>query len=215
MSMNIQRFVCNPLRENCYVVSDDTGEAIIVDCGAFYEEERRAVCDYIRNNNLTLTHLIATHGHADHNFGNDTIEAEFGIKVEVSADDEHFMKTLAEQAAYFAGITIDNNRYHTGRYFSAGETISFGHHTLEIIATPGHTPGSVFFYSKDEHLAFSGDTLFKMSIGRTDFELGSYSDIIDSLHRIGRMLPPDTVILPGHGPSTTMKDELANNPYMK
>ena len=86
--MDITRFACNMLQENCYVVSDDTKECVIIDCGAFYQEERKAIVDYIRSNGLKPVHLLATHGHIDHNFGNNTIYEEFGLKPEVDAHDE-------------------------------------------------------------------------------------------------------------------------------
>lgn len=215
MSLHIERFVCNPFQENCYVVSDETGEAIVIDCGAFYPEERRAVVDYIRNNHLELKHHAVTHGHIDHNFGDDTIETEFGLRPELHRNDEPLMNILAEQARAFANIMIDGSKYHVGKYLRDDDTISFGNHTFTLIPTPGHTPGSVFLYCENERLAFSGDTLFKMSIGRTDFELGSFNDIVASLRKIAATLPPDTVVLPGHGPQTTIGDEKAANPYFK
>ena len=86
--MKIESLVCNMLQENCYVVSDETKECVIIDCGAFYEEERRALVEYIRNNDLKPVHLLATHGHLDHNFGNDTIFKEFGLKPEIAQADE-------------------------------------------------------------------------------------------------------------------------------
>lgn len=215
MSLHIERFVCNPFQENCYVVSDETREAIIIDCGAFYPEERRAVTDYIRGNQLELKHHAVTHGHIDHNFGDDTIETEFGLRPEPHRNDEPLMGRLAEQALAFANITIDGSKYHVGKYLNDNDAISFGDHTFTIINTPGHTPGSVFLYCKEERLAFTGDTLFRMSIGRTDFELGSFNDIVASLRKIAAMLPPDTTVLPGHGPQTTIGDEKAANPYFR
>lgn len=214
--LHIQRFVCNPFQENCYVVSDDTKEAVIVDCGAFYEEERKALTAYIRDNGLKPVHLIATHAHIDHHFGDDTVFHEFGLQPEVSAKDETLMNHLPEQAMAFCNIEIDRKQIPpVGHYFTEKDTITFGHHEFSIIPTPGHTPGSVFFYCKDEKIAFSGDTLFRMSIGRTDFELGSYPDIQKSLHRISTLLPSDTTILSGHGPETNMGEEKAMNPYLR
>jgi len=215
MSLHIERFVCNPFQENCYIVSDETGEAIIIDCGAFYPEERRAVVEYIRNNHLELKHHAVTHGHIDHNFGDDTIETEFGLRPELHRNDELLMGILAKQAEAFAGIVIDDSKYHVGKYLSDDDTISFGNHTFTLINTPGHTPGSVFLYCEKEKLAFSGDTLFRMSIGRTDFAYGSFNDIVASLRKIATTLPPETIIMPGHGSKTTIGDEKANNPYLR
>ena len=92
--MNIQRFMCNPLQENCYVVSDETKECIIIDCGAFYQEEKDAIGRYIRDNQLKPVHLLATHGHVDHNFGNDYIFQEFGLKVEICDEDQYLVEHL-------------------------------------------------------------------------------------------------------------------------
>lgn len=215
MSLKIERFVCNPFQENCYIVSDDTADCAIIDCGAFYEEERRAVVEYVRDNHLKPTLLVATHGHVDHNFGNDTIREQFNLLPEVHRNDESLMQRLAEQASAFAGITLDNSRYAVGRYFGDDDTLTVGHHTFTTIPTPGHTPGSVFLYCAEENLAFSGDTLFRQTIGRTDIEQGSFNDIIASLHRIAQTLPPETLILPGHGQKTTIADELRSNPYIR
>ena len=100
-------------------------------------------------------------------------------------------------------------------YLTDSDTISFGSHTFQILHTPGHTPGGIVFYEANEHIAFSGDTLFRMSIGRTDFERGSYKDMITSLHDLAAQLPADTTIYPGHGPQTTIADEIRYNPYMR
>ena len=213
--MKIERFEVNPFQENCYIVSDDSGEGIIIDCGAFYEEERKAVVEYVMDNGIELKHLISTHGHIDHNFGNNTIYERFGLKPEVHAADEPLMSKLGEQALMFCNYKLNYKMPPVGRYLSEADTIRFGNHELNIINTPGHTPGSVFFYCKEEGVAFSGDTLFRMSIGRTDFELGSYKDIMDSLRQLPTILPDETTILPGHGPRTTMKAEKQDNPYLR
>lgn len=95
------------LQENCYVVSDETKECVIIDCGAFYPEERKAITQYIKENQLNPVHLLVTHGHLDHNFGNNTIYQEFGLKPEVSAADENLMKGLAKQAETFYQMQLD------------------------------------------------------------------------------------------------------------
>ncbi|MCI5711063.1 MAG: MBL fold metallo-hydrolase [Prevotella sp.] len=211
--LNIQKFVCNMIQENCYVVSDETKECIIVDCGAYYEEERRAIVDYIRHNQLTPKHLVATHGHIDHNFGNNTIYEAFGLKPEVEADDEQLINMLPQQAQAIAGVELDYKMPPVGKYLRETDTISFGSHTFTLLHTPGHTPGGVFYYCKEEKVAFSGDTLFRGSIGRTDLPGGNSFLIIQSLRMIAQ-LPDDTTILPGHGQQTTIGYELRSNPYM-
>lgn len=211
--LKVERFVCNMLQENCYVVSDDTKDCIIIDCGAFYQEERKAISDYIRYNQLTPKHLIATHGHIDHHFGDNTIYEDFGLKPEVHENDQYLMEKLYEQAKTIANIELNYEIPPVEKYLQANDKINFGIHTLSIIETPGHSKGSIFYYCKEEGLAFSGDTLFHSSIGRTDFWGGSMFQIIQSL-RIISQLPDETIIYTGHGVSTTIGDELASNPYM-
>ncbi len=213
--MKIERFVVNPFQENTYIVSDETGEGVVIDCGAFFEEERKAIVNYIKDNNITIRHLIATHAHIDHCFGNNTIYDVFGVKPEVYKDDEYLMVKLARQALDFCNYNLGYEMPPVGKYLNQTDVIEFGTHRLSIIPTPGHTPGSVFFYCKEEDVAFSGDTLFNMSIGRTDFEKGSYKDIMDSLQKLKECLPHHTVVLPGHGPKTTIGNEINCNPYMR
>lgn len=211
--IKIERFQCNMLRENCYVVSDETGECVIIDCGAYFPEERKAIVDHIRNNGLKPVHLLVTHGHLDHNFGNDTIYDAFGLKPEVSADDEKLMKNLTGQAESFYQLKIEDTFPPIGHFFDDGEQITFGNHSFLVMPTPGHSKGSVTFYCEEEGVAFTGDTLFSSSIGRTDFPGGSMFQIINSL-RLLAQLPDKTRVLPGHGESTSIGEELAHNPYM-
>lgn len=213
--MNIKRFVCNPLQENCYVVSDDTLECVIIDCGAYYQDEKDALANYIRENKLKPVHLIATHGHLDHNFGNAFIFSEYGLKVEVCSEDDYLIEHMPEQALDLFGMRIEEEQPEVGRWLKDGDTITFGNHTLKILQTPGHTPGSVLLYCEDEHTVFSGDTLFRMSIGRTDFDGGSWQQMENSLKNIVAHLHKETIVLSGHGPQSTIADELIYNPYLR
>ena len=200
------------IKENCYVVSDSSKECVIIDCGAYYEEERRSIVYYILNDNLKPVHLLVPHGHLDHNFGNNTVFDEFGLKPEAGYGDRELIENLKGQAKDTFGVEVDYDFPPVGHYFDDEEVISFDNHQFSIIPTPGHTPGGVTFYCKEEKVAFTGDTLFKGSIGRTDLG-GSMFMIINSLRELAQ-LPDDTTILPGHGDSTTIGDELAHNPYM-
>lgn len=211
--LTIKTFACNMLQENCYIASDETGEAVIIDCGAFYPEERQAIVDYITTNNLTPKHLLATHGHLDHNFGNNTICDVFHLQPEVSHRDKNLIDTLKNQGRHFYNMELDYDFPPVGHYLEDNEIITFGNHGISVIETPGHSKGSVVFYIPTENVLFSGDTLFYRSIGRTDFAEGSMFMIINSLHRLAQ-LPDNTRVLPGHGIETTIGDELAHNPYM-
>ena len=213
--INIKRFVCNMLAENCYVVSDETSEAVIIDCGAAYPEEGTAITTYISENKLKPKHLICTHGHFDHCIGNGLIYNTYGLKPEVHQEDEFLMVKIAGQIEEMLGVKIALEVPPVGRYLSDNETITFGSHSLQLLNTPGHTPGSSVFYCKAEGILFSGDTLFRMSIGRTDFEGGSYQEMMASLHNVLANLPDKTKVYSGHGPVTTIGDEKMYSPYFR
>ena len=213
--MNIKRLMCNPLQENCYVVSDDTHECVIIDCGAYYDEEKEALASYIAQNDLKPVHLIATHGHLDHNFGNAFVFKKYGLQVEICAEDQNLVEHLREHAATLFGMDIKEEQPPVGRLLKHGDSITFGKHTLKVLQTPGHSHGSALFYCEEEHTVFTGDTLFRMSIGRTDFPESSWAEMEQSLKTVVKQLPKETIVLSGHGPQSTIGDELQYNLYLK
>lgn len=211
--LNIQRFICNMFRENCYVVSDETKECVIIDCGALYPEERKAVISYICDNQLKPVRLLGTHGHVDHHFGDNAIFEAYNLKPEVHHADQWLMESQPAQAQAIAGMNFAEPIPPIGNYFTDNDTITFGTHQLQVIATPGHTPGGVFLYCEAEDTAFSGDTLFYHSIGRSDLDRSSMFMLIQSLRMVCQ-LPDQTKVYPGHGQATTIGTELAENPYL-
>ena len=212
--ISIKTFAFNLLQENTYVVSDDTLECVIIDCGAYYDDERRAITDYISSQGLKPVHLLATHGHWDHNLGIDTIYQVYGLQVEAAKEDDFIISDIPHNFQSIIGAPLRREYPAVGRFFTPDEVIRFGHHSLQVLKTPGHSPGSVVFYCAEEHTAFTGDTLFRMSVGRTDFDGGSYTQLMSSLANVLAKLPADTVILPGHGPQSTIDYELRYNPYL-
>ena len=212
--MNIKTFMFNLLQENTYVLSDETKECVIIDCGAYYDEERDALINYISDHQLKPMHLLCTHGHFDHNFGIDTIYQHYGLKPEIAREDDFLISDLPSQFKAMVGAPLRREYPEVGRFFDDNEVIRFGNHELKILKTPGHTPGGVVFYCEQEHAAFSGDTLFRMSVGRTDFAGGNYEDLMNSLKNVMAKLPAETTIYSGHGPKTTIGEELSYNPYL-
>ena len=209
--ISIKTFAFNLLQENTYVVSDDTLECVIIDCGAYYDDERRAITDYISSQGLKPVRLLATHGHWDHNLGIDTIYQTYGLRVEAAKEDEFIISDIPHNFQSIIGAPLRREYPAVGRFFTPDEVIRFGNHSLQVLKTPGHSPGSVVFYCAEEHTAFTGDTLFRMSVGRTDFDGGSYTQLMSSLANVLAKLPADTVILPGHGPQSTIDYELQFN----
>lgn len=213
--LKIQKWVVNPCQECTHVVFDETGEAVIIDCGAYYPGERRHLLEYIEKERLHPVRLLLTHAHHDHLYGNDLIQEHFGLLPEVHEGDKGLMEHMLPLR--IKEIFGDNYPYPIPmpeRYLKSGEIISFGNHELKVIHTPGHTPGSVVFQCWSEKIAFTGDTLLSMNIGRTDFPGGDREQMAESLELIVHRLSDDTVIYPGHGKKSTMMYEKACNPYL-
>lgn len=212
--LNIKCFVVNMLEENCYVVSDDTKQAVIIDDGAWIRGEHCSIDEYIRREGLTLTHILNTHAHFDHSMGNGHLWATYGLKPEMSNRDAELYTNLSLQVQSMLGHKMKVDVAPLGDMLKEDDIIKFGNHTLKVLETPGHTPGGVCFYCKEEGVLFSGDSLFEQSIGRTDFPGGSALDLISSLQNKVMTLPDNTVVYPGHGNSTTIERERRYNPYL-
>ena len=165
--MKIKRFEFNMFPVNCYVLSDETKEAVIIDAGCFYEEEKQALKKYIDDNGLNVKHLLNTHLHLDHIFGNSFLLKEYGLKAEANQADEFWLNQADAQARMF-GFQLPEPTVPLGKYVCDGDIITFGNTKLEAIHVPGHSPGSIVYYCKEESCLFSGDVLFQGSIGRAD-----------------------------------------------
>ena len=214
--LKIQKWVVNPCQECTHVVSDETGEAVIIDCGVYYANERKRLVEYIEKEQLKPVHLLLTHSHHDHIYGNDLILDKYGLLPEIHEAEKNFMIYILP--LLIKEIYGDNYPYPIpmpGKTFKGGDFINFGNHQLKVIHTPGHSPGSVVFFCKEENIAFTGDTLLSMNIGRTDFPGGDREQMAESLELIVRRLNDDTVIYPSHGKKSTMLHEKACNPYLR
>ena len=206
--LKIQRFVVNPLEENCYVVSDETGEACIIDCGCFFEEEWRRIKSYIDGEHLSVVHVLCTHAHFDHVMGLGMIYRDLAIAPEMAEEDKSLYESVPAQLALFGLPEFDIPVFPPMRSsLKHGQWVSFGNHSFDIISTPGHTPGGLCLYMKEENVLFSGDTLFCGSMGRTDLPGGSYRQLMESLTDKLFQLPEETRVLTGHGPDTTIGRE--------
>ena len=212
--IDVRTFQCNMLQENCYVVSDDTLEAVVIDPGAFYDNEQKAINQYIDEKGLKLKHVLCTHAHFDHIFGANALYTAYGLKPKLHAADRFLYDSASRQASMMLGVPVQLDMPPAAATsLTDGQSIGFGSHTLRVLHTPGHSPGGVFFYCAEERIAFSGDTLFRMSVGRTDLQQGSWKDLMQSLKDVVAKLPADTVVYTGHGPRTRIGDEVSMNPY--
>lgn len=212
--MRIKKFEFNMFPVNCYILSDETNEAVVIDPGCFYEEEKQALKNYINSNGLTIRHLLNTHLHLDHIFGNPFVEREFNVQAEANKLDEFWLEQAPQQSRMF-GFQLREELNPLGKYICDGDIISFGNTKLEAIHVPGHSPGSLVFYCKDEKCIFSGDVLFQGSIGRADLARGDFQELKESICSRLFTLPNDTNVYPGHGAPTTIGNEKTDNPFFR
>lgn len=212
--MNIKRFEFNMLPVNCYVLWDETKEAVIIDAGCYYQDEQLALKKYFETNKLVLKHLLCTHLHFDHIFGNPFIWRTFGIKAEANAADLPWLNDIKSRIATF-GLHKCDDPVPLEKELNEGDVIAFGTHQLIALAVPGHSPGSLAFYCEEEKVVFTGDALFAGSVGRTDFVDGDENQLIHALKTRLYPLPDDTVVLPGHGGPTTIGEEKKYNIFLR
>lgn len=210
--IKVKQLVLNPFQENTYIINDETGEAVIVDPGCYTQSDIDMVKKHIDSNHLTVKYMILTHGHIDHILGIESLKGIYKVDTYAHADDLPLIETSPKQAMLFglkfeSAPKIDKN-------FDNGDRLTFGNSTIEVIHTPGHSRGGVCFYLQNDKILFSGDTLFKGSIGRTDLMGGDYETLIESI--INKIFPlGDAVIVySGHGNSTTVEHERKNNPFL-
>ena len=212
--IKLKKWMTNPCEECTHVLSDETGEAVIVDCGVYYPNERRHLLEYLETEHLHPVRLLLTHAHHDHVYGNDLIHAHFGLLPEVHEADKLLMTVRLRERIDEIYKDYPYPLPMPEHYLTDDEIIRFGNHELRVIHTPGHTPGSVFFYCEEASIAFSGDTLFYKGIGRSDLPGGDKEKLASSLKFITELLSDETVIYPGHGKKSTIGYEKANNPYL-
>lgn len=212
--MKVKTFVCNMLRENSYLVYDETTrEAAVIDPGFYWNEEKKLFKEFVERYDLHLKYLLCTHLHFDHIFGTTFIEDTYGLRISANLEDSSWITNFAQSTARF-GIQPNSMPRPVGHPLHDGDTLTIGSEELKCIATPGHSAGGMCYYAPNSALLFAGDTLFQNSIGRTDFIDGNYAQLIRSIQSQLLPLPPSTIVYPGHGDPTTIGDEAQYNPYL-
>ena len=210
--MNIVRLVFNPLQENTYVVWDETRECIIIDAGNCSDEENQRLATFITEQQLHPVMTINTHGHFDHTLGVAYVAKTYNTKVAVSSQDAYLADYSIEYCRMF-GLTSQPMPA-TDIDLDTADSVCFGNTTLQVIKTPGHTPGGVVLYHEPSHSLFTGDTLFAGSIGRTDLPKGDYSALMNSILKNIIPLGDEVTIYPGHGEKSTIGQESLYNPFV-
>lgn len=205
--MIIESVVVGPLLVNCYVLGcESSREGVVLDPG--HDVER--ILSVVSRHGLKVVSVINTHGHFDHTGGNKKIVNETGAGLLIHELDAPMLARAVDTAAMF-GLTAENSPPPT-RFLTESEFIPFGKFRLQVLHTPGHTPGGCSLFI--DGMVFTGDTLFSDSVGRTDFPGGSSVALGKSIREKLLVLPDDTLVYPGHGPSTTIGRERRHNPYL-
>lgn len=204
----LKRIVMGPLSTNCYLLScTKTKETAVIDPA----EESDILLELINDNKLALKYIINTHGHGDHIAGNRLLKEKYPAKLLIHISDKDMLTDPKNNLSIFTGAPTQSPL--PDGYLEEGMNLKLGLLNLYIIHTPGHSPGSVSI--KVNNMIFTGDTLFKDSIGRTDLPGGSMTQIMNSIKEKLLVFDGDYEIFPGHGPSTFLKQEIQNNPWLK
>ena len=211
--LSIETFTFNPFQENTYVLYNEKANAIIIDPGTYFPAEFQTLKDFILRRGLQPVQLINTHCHLDHVFGNQLVAETYNLTPKIHPLEEELHQMSGAISNQYG---LDFKQY-KGEflYLNEGDQLSLDEDQLSVILVPGHSPGSLAFYCKEQNFVISGDALFKESIGRTDLPKGNHEQLLHSIKEKLFTLPTNTTVYPGHGPKTTIEHELANNPFVQ
>ena len=216
--LHVKSFTFSPVQENTYVLHNEQGQCCIIDPGCYFQKEREELKTGIDKTGLTPVLLLNTHCHLDHVFGNKFVHDTWGLSLHLH-ENEKLLLDHAPQYGEMWQLPFDNYEDEL-IYIKEGEKIKLGEDEtdsdrLEILFTPGHSPGSVCFYYQPGGFVIGGDVLFNGSIGRTDLPGGDFDTLISSIQTRLFILPDETKVYSGHGPVTTIGFEKMNNPFVK
>lgn len=214
MNTLVHDFVFSPFQENTYVLYDETKECVIIDPGCYEKHERDELKEFIENNELKPVLLLNTHSHLDHIFGNSFVQQEWGLTPHVHPKDQPVYESFEATVSVYQ---IPNCDVPPEPIYDLqeGDHIRFGNTVLETHFLPGHSPGHVAFECEKSNFVVVGDVLFNGSIGRTDLPGGRTETLMKSIHDKLLKLDLDRKVYCGHGPTTTLKEEKENNPFLR
>lgn len=211
--MKVQSFTFNLFQENTFVLWDNTGDCIIIDPGCYEKNEDQKLVDFIKENDLNPVKLINTHCHIDHILGNKFVSEKWNLELYMHKTDLPLLEGAGDIAKIYGFENYKGSPY-PKHFLEEGNVLEFGESKLEILFAPGHAPGHICLYSKEDKFIVAGDVLFNGSIGRTDLPGGDFDTLIASIKTKLFHLENETVVYCGHGPSTTIGNEKLNNPFL-
>jgi glyoxylase-like metal-dependent hydrolase (beta-lactamase superfamily II) len=209
--IQIAMFTFSPIEENTYLLYNETGQAVLVDPGCYFQEEKEELAAFIESHQLKLEKLLQTHCHLDHVFGLKWAAEQWQLQPHLHANEEKVLQ-WAPASGKMWNLPFDNYEGPV-HHLQAGQEIRMGNDTLTVLFAPGHSPGHVCFYCKAQGFVIGGDVLFQGSIGRTDLPGGSHWQLLDSIRTQLFTLPEEIVVYSGHGPATTIGEEKRSNPF--
>jgi hydroxyacylglutathione hydrolase len=211
--LSLKSFTFNPVQENTYVLYNENNECCIIDPGCYFSEEQQQLKAEIEKSGLKPVLLLNTHCHLDHIFGNKFVHETWGLELHIHEKEKPVLDRGPESGLRWQ-LPFENYQGPLN-YIKEGTNIKLGSEELEVLFTPGHSPGSVSFYYEAGGFVIGGDVLFNGSIGRTDLPGGDYDTLINSIQTKLFTLPDDTKVYSGHGTMTTVGFEKMNNPFVK
>ncbi|MBV9987013.1 MAG: MBL fold metallo-hydrolase [Chitinophagaceae bacterium] len=210
--LKLSLFTFSPVQENTYVLYNEHNKAIIIDPGCYFSAEQETLKNFIKNTQLSPERLLNTHCHLDHVFGNKWVHDTWALELYIHEGEKQMLE-LAPASGEKWGLPFDNYRGPL-HFLAEGDTVTLGDDRLKVLLAPGHSPASICFYCKEQGFLIGGDVLFKESIGRTDLPGGDHETLLNSIRTQLFTLPNETVVYPGHGPSTTIGHEKRYNPFL-
>ena len=210
--VHIETLTFNSFQVNTYLVWDDTGNCLVVDPAFHSGEERHAFDRNLSSKGLLLKGQANTHCHVDHLLGVKHIQDQYGLKFRAHGEEAGQLQRAPLMGEVF-GLQLDPIGA-IEETIGDGELVAIGDHLLKALHVPGHSPGSLAFYSEEGGFVITGDALFQSSIGRTDLPGGDFDQLIQSIRSRLLSLPPETVVYPGHGPASTIGAEQTGNPFL-
>lgn len=202
----------NPVQENTYVLYNEHNECIIIDPGCYFDKEKEELKSFIVKNQLQPKMLLNTHCHLDHVFGNKYIAEEYKLTLQIHKKEEELLQ-MAPASGLMFNLPFDNYKGELV-FLKEGDVVSLRNDKLEVIHAPGHSPGSICFYCEHQKFIIGGDVLFYNSIGRTDLPGGSHEDLVRNIREKLFKLPEEVKVYAGHGPETTIGEEMKSNPFL-
>ena len=212
--MNIKLFTFNPFQENTYVVYDESKECIIIDPGCYNAQEQEELKSFINEKELTPVKLINTHCHIDHILGNQFVSEKWNLELYMHKLEIPLLEKASEIGKMYGFKEYKGSPF-PKHFLDEKDTLTFGNSKFNILFTPGHAPGHVCLYNKENNLLVAGDVIFQGSIGRTDLPGGNHETLINSIITKLFPLPNSTQIFCGHGPSTNLGYEKEHNPFLQ